>query len=308
MINSLIDKLGIMNENNYKFFYKYEGQEFELESRPNNNSSFSIFDSNEIWHPEDFPLGISVDFTVSSPVFLFGSKGLVSDNGGIIGIGLMWKAPNASRRGILKIAKIESNQKNIPFNCKGKFYISKDVLRGELQLSIVFYVIRQSLSLDEYTYQAQVPGTILGQIGETKYYIGSTGSIFPIISVDENNSPLWWVEFNWDDGIIGSEEFDKDNFCIYLNRSHVLYGSVIQKTADGKLSPLLLEILASVFSLFINKIVNEDKDVFESNNYQKNSVLAVAKYIVDVLEIDPGKSLHEMNRDIRFAIMNKFNV
>ena len=96
---------------------------------------------------------------------------------------------------------------------------------------------------------------------------------FPIEEYKSDKEPLWWVEFSqWEDPKT-SDEFTKDNICLYLNP----YYSACPMT-DGTIKnvDLLIDILATTYFMIFQRLSDDDlRATRQDIGLQSNSICSI---------------------------------
>ena len=142
----------------YEFYYRYQGEMRELKADTADTSTsrasvLQLTDQACQWHPESSNLIAKCHCEINVPMFLFGENGLAAENGGIIGVAVMWMNPDASQRGVVTIGEIN---KTSPAPCiiEGNISFLPKQLRGTLILQTVLYLKERGLPKGLEKYQA----------------------------------------------------------------------------------------------------------------------------------------------------------
>ena len=291
----------------YSFSFHDNGEIRQLSATPTDSSTsrtavLKLEDQGCKWHPEDYDLIAECRSIITTPAFFFGPNGLASNNG-IIGVAIMWTAPDASIRGVEPIGELSKNEMG-PCEIRGNVRFPSQLLRGTLVMQTVLYLKRRGNIAENEKHLACFTGTILGVLDETKVIIDGNGSLFPIHMVSNLTEPLWWVQCNWEDPT--QDSFTDDNFCIYLNSAHKDFAA-LNDNEGIKNSPLLMEIICSSLQLLVMKVLNDD--VYRDNTIQGNglnpgSISSVINYFIHLYSwaYDPGNP-DVLARDIRRSMM-----
>ena len=258
------------------------------------------------WHPEENGIIIDCKCAISTPAFLFGPKGLAAQNGGIIGVAIMWMAPDASVRGVERIGSLTKRNSG-PCEITGRIKFPSKLLRGTLVLQTILYLKHKGSISEDETHLAQFSGTVLGILDETKVIIDGNGSIFPIHMVKNPIQPLWYVNCSWEDPT--RDLFTDDNFCICFNTAYKDFDALrINEGIKG--SPLLFEIICSALQILMTKVLNDpsarDATLRGDSELRPGSISSVVNYLIhlhnwtydpenpDVLAMDIRKSMMKM--------------
>lgn len=267
----------------YSFSFHDNGEIRFLSSTPTDSSTsktavLKLEDQGCKWHPEGNELIVECKSIITTPAFFFGPKGL-APNDGIIGIAIMWAAPDANVRGVEKIGELTKGEMG-PCEINGRVRFPAQLLRGTLVMQTVLYLKKRGDVAENEKHLARFTGTILGVLDETKVIIDGNGSLFPIHTVSNPTDPLWWVLCNWEDPT--QDSFTDDNFCIYLNSAHKDFAAL--NVNEGiKNSPLLMEIICSSLQLLIMKVLNDDvyrDNTIQGNGLQPGSISAIINYFI----------------------------
>lgn len=291
----------------YSFSFHDNGEIRQLSATPTDSSTsrtavLKLEDQGCKWHPEDYELIAECKSIITTPAFFFGPNGL-APNDGIIGVAIMWTAPDASVRGVEQVGELSKKEMG-PCEIKGSVRFPPQLLRGTLVMQTVLYLKRRGNVAENEKHLAYFTGTILGVLDETKVIIDGNGSLFPIHMVSNPTEPLWWVQCNWEDPT--QDSFTDDNFCIYLNSAHKDFAAL--NVNEGiKNSPLLMEIICSSLQLLVMKVLNDDvyrDSTIQGNGLNPGSISSVINYFIHLYSwaYDPVNP-DVLARDIRRSMM-----
>lgn len=295
----------------YSFSYHRNGELFPLESQPTTDVSTSsnvtvlkLMDSNAVWHPDLFDLSILCKCSVNSPVFLFGPNGIAPKNS-TIGVAIQWTAKGSSVRGIQPIGVLKLNDK-VPVLIEGDVSFPSKVLKGLLSLKVIYYLKEVKSIEKNERHLANIPGTILGELDETRVLIDGNGSVFPIVETSAPGEPLWWVDCNWNDP--REDSFTEENFCIHLNTAHKDYPSLNENEGLSN-SPLLAEIIATSLQMLITNVLSDQtaaEDTKKGHNLEAGSISAVIHYFMQTFDWNTDiNSPEKMAISIRKDLMRR---
>ena len=138
----LIVKSGYISSK-YSFSFHDNGVLRSLDAAPTDTSTskmavLKLEDQGCKWHPENFELIAECKSIISTPAFFFGAKGLVPKNA-VLGVAVLWMAPDASIRGVERIGQLISNDFG-PCEIYGKIKFPSQLLRGTLTLQTILYL------------------------------------------------------------------------------------------------------------------------------------------------------------------------
>lgn len=253
-----------------------------VETEDFNGSSLStlkITDDENQWHPESHNLSLERTVFIKSPSFLYGDNGIASADSEL-GIAFLWFSKDSNHRGVFDTKPIYLDQPNSPIKLSAK--INSGLMKGSVFLRFVIYLRKKS---EEKSIRfANIEGTILGVLEESRLIFDGRGSTFPIVEVEEPGQPLWRVESKWIDP---SEDRFEDTITVCINRSHADYPS-LNMGLGLKKSPLLKEILASAMTTIVLKVVaSPDWDAIRSSeNFEPGSIAQAVNYFARTFEWD----------------------
>ena len=255
--SELFAKIGYTKLNN-KYSYQDNGVScfLDAENTETSNSKTTIVkltDPTSKWHPEYFNLIIDFEGTISVPAHLFGPSGIVSRNNGRIGVAIIWMSKDSSTRSIVPVYDFAYQLQS--FDYKKQVIFPAQSLRGTLVLRTVLYLKSAGNPSEVEGHLANVTGTILGVLDETRIIIDGNGSVFPVIEKADKSMPLWWVDCAWEDPT--EDMLVEDNFCLYLNTAHADYPS-LNLNNGLKHAPLFQDIIASSIAILISEVLSDD--------------------------------------------------
>lgn len=292
----------------FKFFYTLHGENHELKITTTDTSTsrtavYQLTDPGCQWHPEHHNLIIEFKCIINMPKFLFGKNGLAAEDGGVIGVAVMWMLPDSSIRGVTLLGELRNE--SIPARISGTVKFEKQQLRGTLILQTILFLKERGNPKGIEKYQASQTGTILGGLDETRVIIDGNGSMFPIQEKASPTDPLWWVICDWEDPT--EDKFTYDNFCVFLNTAHENYTD-LNANKGLKNSPLLMEIICSALQILITKVLMDPaaKDAtINGKDLQPGSISSVVNYLLHVYDWHfDFKNPEKLSMDIRKSMMN----
>lgn len=281
----------------YHFFYREEdGFTHFLNQTEDYEYKILLNNEDDSWDYVEKGLGLTGSITLGEASSLFGPTQLVAADAEI-GIALQWVSKQSSQRGIVPISTITNNTPNdfvIPF----EYYFFNDKLFGEVNISLIIYLKKPSQK--SLSGQANLAGIILGTLIEWDIVLDGEGSTFPIVIVEEQNSPLWYVDFNYTEPLI--EPFNKEYIAIYLNKSHVAFSAIYEPKTKLDQS-LYVEFLASALQLILQNLMEfeEWQDIQHGKNCEGGSIGQVIYYFKTTLKWDfdtPEKLAISLRKDL----------
>ena len=152
---------------------------------------------------------------------------------------------------------------------------------------------------------AVVPGTILGELTEPlEIEIDGDGSFFPIVTVEQNDMPLWWIDSsNMEDPLV--DPMDQDYFCFVINAKHDDYAKLYAKKGQEFDTPLYREIFSAGLEemfrrLYLSKDYISDK-MKEAEQGEEGSIALCFDYMRKSLNIDVDTS-EKLHNSVRKAV------
>lgn len=292
------------------FSYTDRGSVKQLKASPADTSTsqttvYQLTDPGFLWHPDTHNLTVNYTCSINTPSHLFGQKGLAARDGGVLGVGLTWMAPDSGIRGSLEIGELNKNSP-APVTINGQLKFPAGELRGTLILRTVLYLKKRGSPVQNERLQAFHSGAVLGTLEDTKVIIDGNGSIFPVQEEYRPKEPLWRVSCDWDDP--NEDQFTYDNFCLYLNTAHKDFGNLFAEK-NLKNSPLLLEIACSAIQILVSKVLLEDciviDDLINRTNLKRGSISSVVSYFLTTYNWHYKKEdMEKLSVDIRKTMMN----
>lgn len=284
-----------------RFYYRDEQDtKYNLNNEEDYEYKTLLSNEEDSWDFVEKGFGINGQITLGNPASLFGPNQLANTDSEL-GIAFQWVSKQSAQRNIIPIATITSttpSQFTIPLD----YYFEKNQLFGEVNISFVLYL--KKASSQPIFGQAQMTGTILGELIEWYVILDGSGSTFPIVIVNEPDKPLWYVDFNYSEPLV--EPFDKEYVAIYLNKAHVAFSS-IQKPKTKLDQTLYIEFLAGALQLIIQNLMEcaDWQDIQEGRNCEEGSIGQVIHYLKKTLEWDfdkPEKLAMSLRKDLEARV------
>ncbi|WP_338654208.1 hypothetical protein V6B14_21265 [Sporosarcina psychrophila] len=267
---------------NLQFFYKADdGIKQILHQTADYEYKTLLSNDDDSWDYVEKGLGLTGNLVLGCTSSMFGPTQLVGADAEL-GIALQWLSKQSSQRGVIPLATITSETPNdviIPVD----YYFEKDKLFGEVHISLIVYL--KKASHNSLRGQAQLSGTILGELVEWVVILDGSGSTFPIIVVNEPDKPLWYVDFNYSEPLV--EPFSSEFIAIYLNKAHVAFPS-IQKPKTKLDQTLYVEFLAGALQLILQNLMEcpDWQDIQDGENCEEGSIGQVIHYFKTTLNWD----------------------
>lgn len=283
------------------FFYKdEEGSRQILKQTEGHDYKTLLSNEDDSWDYGEKGFGIFGNVILGDPSVLFGPTQLVNVDAEL-GLALQWVSKQSSKRDVIPLAVIKSTTPNdvtIPI----EHYFPKDRLFGEVHISLVIYL--KKASCNNKRGQAQLTGTILGELVRNVVILDGSGSTFPIVIVNEPDKPLWYVDFNYSDPLV--EPFDKEYIAIYLNKANIAFTSI--QNPKTKLDRVLyVEFLAGALQLILQNLMEcpDWKDIQDGRGCEEGSIGEVMHYFKTTLNWDfdtPEKLAMSLRKDLEMRV------
>lgn len=264
----------------YNFFYSIYGKEHLLLNERIGKYG-TIRDKEGVWNSINNNLIIKINFTLKNLNILFGENGIIC-NDSILGIALLWSCHRSKMRGAIPIGEIINGVKEKKFYLTHEF--KKGVLKGSLNLKIVFYLKKEGIPQNEEYHLANESGCILGQLDEYEVLIEGKGSLFPIYEINEVNEPLWKLSLEWEDPTYSNFS---DSVAIYINKKHKGY-KYLDKTKKTFNEELLKEIMTRSMIIMIMKVKESAywESTINGQELERGSVSQLIYYFITTLKWD----------------------
>lgn len=285
------------NENQYSFYYDNGSSRCELISEKMSDDSevYTVNDSEGIWNPNDYNIGLHRHFEFKDVNILFGENGVACTDA-VIGVGIVWTSTDSKQRGVIPVGEIHNNCNKISFDAD--FMFEEAQLRGEILLSTILYIKKAGMVLEGEQHLANECGCILGELDFYNLKIDGNGSIFPIYEFSDKNKPLWTLSCEWEDPRYDS--FSESIF-ININKAHKNYRKLDKSKPIVYDDQLMKEIISGALTIIIMKLQNEScwNDIALGNaEFDEGSVAQAVSYFITTLgwKVDKPESISESIR------------
>jgi len=237
----------------FEFSYLDDNEDFKLElnelSGDTTHFSARLKDERCVWYPDSKNLIIRKKGKIDIPSALFGENGVaVSD--AVIGIAVMWISTKSDHRGIIKCGQFKSIKNAYEYNFDYTF--DKSIIKGSLQLQVILYLKKPGTPDVNEVHLNNISGTVYGILDQCEVFTDGTGSVFPIVTVNDPEGPLWKVFYDMAADPM-TDAFDEQNVEIRLNRAHLLFES-LKIDSSIKESPLFIEVMSSAMLIIVNSV------------------------------------------------------
>lgn len=216
----LIDKIKYKGSN---FEFKYTNHldmEDEIKIKEQADETINFRDANNRWvyKSNDLIIDKNIEF-FTNPLF---DAGGVVPVGSTLGVAISWNSAESKRRGLIYVGSFEYNSKdkNAYFSRKTRMNFDKNEIRNRVTIRVIIYLIKISDKIDPHnTFYATTPGTVLGELEvKTINFVGD-GSIFPVVTIKDNDGPLWKLDI-YDDN---PEALVEEAIALVINENHNKY-------------------------------------------------------------------------------------
>lgn len=223
-----------------------------------------ILDNNGIWTSSTHNLQIFGKLEISNYNILF-EEYKIANKDTILGVAVTYISPSSTKTYTMPIGEItylDDDTKTLDFMLN----FEPGELSSILYLNFLIYV-KEVKSNDISSIFAQNPGTMLGEIYNCNLIMEGQGSEFPIVTIENTESPLWDMEVDFE---TLDDIFSPDTICLKINKAHKDFSKLGVDKISGNNNLIWKEILASFFTnLFIlsneieslDNILNEEQTV-----------------------------------------------
>lgn len=243
-----------------------------------NNNDF-VLDNNGIWTSDANELQIFGEFEISNYNILFEEYQLAKKDT-ILGVALTYISSGSSKtctKPIVDIAYQNNDHKIVDFTLNFE--------AGELAsiLSLKFSIYVKEAKADNNSVFAQNTGTVLGEIYNCNLIIEGQGSEFPIVIIENPESPLWDMEVDFESF---DDIFSKDTICLKINKSHKQFSKLGIDKISSNNNLVWKEILASFFvNVFLVAQEIESLDTILNQDIQEGTVGGFLKFMIMTFNI-----------------------
>lgn len=259
-----------------------------------NNNDF-VLDNNGIWTSDANELQIFGEFEISNYNILFEEYQLAKKDT-ILGVALTYISSGSSKtytKPIVDIAYENNDQKIVDFTLNFE--------AGELSsiLSLRFSIYVKEAKADNNSVFAQNTGTVLGEIYNCNLIIEGQGSEFPIVIIENPESPLWDMEVDFESF---DDIFSKDTICLKINKAHKQFSKLGIDKISSNNNLVWKEILASFFvNVFLVAQEIESLDTILNQDIQEGTVGGFLKFMIMTFNISQKelKNLAILSNQIR---------
>lgn len=222
----------------------------ELES----NSDLGFYQiTDSVWSPTE-PLTIEFFFGIGNPGLMFrGGDDIfpIAIFGSSIGMGIRCVCARAHEQRVCELPETITEDTSF---VKSSFKLTlpaKSIYYG-MSFELFLFVKSTRRETDRIDVYAEEKGSLLGTLATVDLVTGGAGGFFTTISEKRGKSkPLWEVDCGVRDEDDLSEEFTEDIFKLVINEDHPLYPQVVSDVGARGVNPIMFEIMADAFSVFL---------------------------------------------------------
>lgn len=264
-----------------QFSYTEGDQSFDLSLKHPSDNILSL--SAELEDPrchfelEKNDIYMDRNLTISCPDALFGPEGIVTQKS-VIGVAAQWISTKSEHRGVIPIGEFSLQNEKIELHYSHMF--PANLIRGSLVIHTILYLKTPGLAEPNEMMLCQKSGTVLGELDGFEIHVEGNGSIFPIVTINDESKPLWTVYYD-DTSDPLQDLFDEDHVEIRLNKAHPNY-EALKIDSSLKESPLFLEVMSSALMIIIESAkenLGPDWDAVISGQMQlEHGTIAEAVY------------------------------
>lgn len=278
-----------LNENSIKDFgIEVEDFSFNFNGQPLAFDELDILrhPADKTWLAQNNGMTMTTKISLKTPEKLYGKNGVIC-TGAKIGFYAIWSNPSTMQSGSKALESADG------INYILNLCFEPNRVKGRLDVTINAYVETPAVNVsEEDSILMNETGVSIGVVASRSILLNDERLSFPIINVQEEDRPLWWVDLKWSDPIV--DRFD-NSVTVFLNRRFKTCPS------SGKELEFMNTIIAAVYFLIIKKIGADDDEmirkVFEgSNEFEEFSVCSVMSHfcrMLNFLSLDKLKSLND---------------
>jgi len=247
------------------------------------------------WNINFFNLLVSRDIKIKNANKLYGPNGIACHNAEI-GIYILWSSPSSLQRGVFNFSGSIANV-STPQVLKINGAFEKGTLRGDVNLTTVFYIRKEGTPDSNEFHLANTCGTKIGEVDLFNLSLDGYGSNMDIVYRELTNGALWEVVCNWD--CPDSDRF-VDTVHLVLNTKSPFFMYVNNVDTHNFNIHLFREILASAFVQIFEQYKEYDPDLSKLENAELGSVAHVIRHHIEVFDINTD-TLSSESKTIRMA-------
>lgn len=238
------------------------------------------------WLVQSNGMTMKTSIRLKSPEKLYGKAGILC-SGAQIGFYAVWSNKSTMQSDSVKFTSADG------INYEFRYFFNPETINGTLNVEIHAFVESPAENVrPEERFLMNDKGVSLGVVASKSVLLNDDHLSFPILKVEDDNKPLWWVTLEWDDPTI--ERFE-NCVAVFLNKKFKSYPK------SGKDAEFLCTILASVYFLIIKKLKAKDDEILRSifngsDEFEEFSVCSVMSHfcmMLNFLTFDSMKNLSD---------------
>jgi len=285
--SSRFDELGFQLKSTYLYKDEMNGLTI-LSSEAKEHDEIFVSSKDDEWVIEQYGLIIDYSFHIGRCKTLFEKGEGVAMNDSALSVYIIHTNPENRFRKSDKVYTIYENSKDI--DVTKSIIIPANSIEEYLNVEVVLVLEKKSSKpcLPQFV---EVDGSILGTIKEYKLSFRGQGSLFPIVEISKPDSPLWNIEFDYDDP--DTSQF-VDCVKLVINKDHKDYRYLDVKDESSFCSRLLIEIMqSSILQLLLHMLDEKQLNGFDLATH--GSIKQFVNYLIEVkdLDISTAKSISD---------------
>ncbi len=258
--------------------YNDQGKIKELSLKKEGNQ-YSLDSSDGLWNMEEYGLNVDLGLSLTNACILYGSDGIANGDSEISMV-VTWKSSSSKERGVFNPQSIKNINDAQVMSFSNEF--ARNTFHGVIELNVQLVLTKPGTPSEITLNNTQ--GVIIGDIEKLFINVDGSGSLFPIININDKEKPLWQIKMDFADP---TQDLFVDTFKIILNTAHKDYVFIDLSNNEKCCNRLIIEIIQQSIIALLSKLLNENYLInLENIDYQEGSVLQVAKYMIDTKEFD----------------------
>lgn len=273
-----------------------EVEELPLDSGGSSMENSYIIGDTQHWNPDLCDCNIKQELLLNPVILssLFDCKNGIVDKKAVLGISALWSISKSNISGcetlpvelsFEELSGMGDDQLNVPLNLD----FAAGMLAGKLTVRYQLF-LKKATTGRHGKGTANVVGTLLGELTDPlEIEIDGDGSLFPIVTVERPDMPLWWIDSeNLEDPL--TDPMDQEFFSFVINTKHRDYTKLYAKKGLVIDTPLYREVFsAGLEEMFRRLYLNKD-DIADkmkmADQGDEGSIALCFDYMRKSLEID----------------------
>lgn len=280
--DEMFEKLGVQSELLFHYLDE-ESQKQNLIYKTDLEKSLVLQHptDRDAWDFAYHGLVVTINLAMDNSDLLFTPEG-VANSDTVLGIAAKWYSTKSTVQHIEHLFDIRKGQR---VENNATLTIPNERIYGDLCIELVVYV--KGPSIQPAFGFANLSGMVIDTLDYFRAAVDGQGGLFPIITVADDNRPLWFMEFSIEDPKVDS--FNSNHITICINKKSRLYTSIIKR--ETKVGARLMDqIIASSLVLLMFKLKEEyswqEIDAMKDNEFEEGSIIAAVKYFRNAMNWD----------------------